>query len=209
MNDGAVTALIQQLAAVSQSESSEVWVSELREATVDSGTSLITSAEEQEAVPNPFTQRQAADLSEDLSSRTRDGSPSVLDLYLRAATDDLRQARVEARARANRAFLGMLAIGILGGLLIVAGFVIGAVGASTAGIASGVGGLVATLASGVFGKLYSTESKNLQELISDLRRFESVRLGLLVAAELSDPKQRDRAIEGITMRLSEWNNGKS
>jgi hypothetical protein len=183
-------------------------MSQLREATADDDRSLIAPAQ-RETVPNPFTRRQAKDLSEDLSSGTAGESSGLLDLYLRAAADDLRQARVEARGRANRSFVAMLAIGTLGGFLIVAGFVIGAVGAQPAGIASGVGGLLAALASGVFGKLYSTESKNLQELVSDLRRFESVRLGLLAAAELSDRRQRDRAIEGITMRLSGWNNARS
>jgi hypothetical protein len=121
-------------------------------------------------------------------------------VWLDAATKDLRATRHETRARADRAFNVSLGLGIVGGLVLCVGLGLAFGGVVAMGVTSSITGGVSGIFSGVFANLYKTENGDLKQLVADLRKIEEARIGLWLADQLTAPEERDQAIRSLIER---------
>ncbi len=126
---------------------------------------------------------------------------AAMQVWLDSAGSDLREVRNETRRRVDRSFYVSLGFGVLGGLAIFIGVGLAINQAIPIGIASGIGGAVSSIFSGVFSHLYRSESSQLRQLVSDLRRIEDARIGLLLADQIQDPEERDAALHKLIAQI--------
>jgi len=126
---------------------------------------------------------------------------TAMQVLLNGVESDLREVRNETRRRVDRSFYVSLGLGVLGGLAILTGVGLAFGQAVPIGITSGIGGAASTIFSGVFSHLYRSESSQLRQLVSDLRRIEDARIGLWLADQIQDPDQRDAAVKTLIAQI--------
>lgn len=142
------------------------------------------------------------------SDRALTPTEAITEVSLTVLADDLREDRRDARQRAREVWRWMVRFAVGGALLVLLGAVLWLFGivkvagvVAIDGVLSGGGGF------GVFWKLYRSEKAGLKNIRRDLQFFDSRRLGLILATQITDPEERDRRIGKLMDELARIRSG--
>lgn len=153
--------------------------------------------QEQEVPPHKF----AGEETPKEPSRPRMSPKAALyQINLLGATEDLREGRKYTERRANLAFGLMLAFGVSGVIAALVGIGLLWAGVIAPGNLTLIGSLFAGESFRRSRRMYEDERDDLKEIRKNLRVYKKARLDLIVATQIADRDDRDKAIRSILKR---------